>query len=55
MFDYSKALKSFFVLTHEFERRPSVWRIFKTKKFVDLMEAFDTITKYDSFNYNDLL
>lgn len=41
----SKTVRKILTLGMEFEMKPSVWRVYKTKQFKELMDAYNDLTK----------
>jgi cytochrome P450 family 12 len=42
-----KNIRKFFELSVEFEGKVSVWRLYETKQFKELMDVYEKMTKYD--------
>lgn len=41
----AKTVRKIFVLGLEFEMKPTVWKIYETKGFKELMQAYEDLTK----------
>lgn len=41
----AKAVRKIFVLGLEFELKPSLWRVYETKEFKELIQAYNDLTK----------
>lgn len=40
-----KAIRTILTLGMEFELKPSIWRVYETKQFKELMQAYDDLTE----------
>ena len=43
--EFIKVIRNFFILSAEFESAVPVWKYYETKRFKQLMEVYDAITK----------
>lgn len=41
----TKAVRKIFVLGLDFEMKPTLWRVYETKEFKELMQAYDDVTE----------
>lgn len=51
----ARTVRKIFELGMDFEMQPSIWRIYQTKKFKELIEAYNDLTKCDKVRIKTLL
>jgi cytochrome P450 family 12 len=40
-----ESIRKFFILSFEMEMAPAIWKYYETKKFKEIMDIYDTMTK----------